>query len=109
MDTATDQSGQREQRHLLDHPQPLGILPTLWFWNDRANWRRVSWAFGTLGFIITIAVFFSHLHPLIAGLVAGLTMALAIGLLEKYVRHQAVKRRALAESATLDALGERRD
>ena len=89
---------------MLDHPQRLGILPTWWFWNDRENWRHVGWAFGALVVVMSIVLAFVQLRPLVAGLIAGLTILLAQGLLEKYVRGQMMKRRQLASAEELDEL-----
>jgi hypothetical protein len=65
-----------EQRHLLDRPQPLGFLPTWWFWN-----------------VTLVALNFVPLPSLAKAVIAGSTIILANGLLEKYVRRQAMKRR----------------
>ena len=108
MDTVTDELQPDElrpvqlegERHLLDRPQRLGVLPTWWFWNDRRNWRKVGWAFAILAAATNIILLVVQ-PPLLHGLaiVTGV-MILAIGLLEKYVRHQALKRRALTEADT---------
>lgn len=95
MDTATDALDTRS-RHLLDHPQRLGFLPTWWFWNDRKNWRLVGWAFGVLAAITSIVLLIVAPPPLVGGLIAGAVIILANGLLEKYIRREAMKRRALA-------------
>lgn len=104
MRTATDER-EAPERHLLDRPQPLGILPTWWFWNQRENWRLVGWGFGLFAAVITITIPLLNLHPLMAGLVAAGALMMAIGLLEKYVRHQAERRRALAAAEAGETLG----
>lgn len=45
-----------------------------------------------------LIVMFLDPHPLVAGLVVAIALTLANGLLEKYVRRQAIKRRALREA-----------
>jgi|SRR5690606_10147241 len=99
MNTVTDKLDRAaEQRHLLDRPQPLGFLPTWWFWNNRENWRLVGWMFAILAVATLVALEFVPLPSLAKAAIAGSTIILANGLLEKYVRHQAMKRRrALAE------------
>lgn len=84
-------------RHLLEQPQPLGILPTWWFWNNRENWRLVRWPFAILVFaLLTIlAVLSLPLAVELAALVG--VFCLSLGGLEKYVRLRALERRALAE------------
>jgi hypothetical protein len=101
---ATASDIQRRERSLLDRPQRLGILPTWWFWNDRENWRHVGWAFGALVVVMSIVLLFVELSPLVAGLIAGSTILLAQGLLEKYVRRQVIARRRLASAEALDEL-----
>jgi hypothetical protein len=105
MDTATDGVQHSEERYLLDRPQRFGILPTWWFWRDRKNWRMVGWGFGIIAAVTNVILAIVQPHPLIGGLVAGLVIILANGLLEKYVRRQAVKRRALEEAKGLKAMG----
>jgi hypothetical protein len=99
MATANEIARRAKERRLLDHPQPLGILPTWWFWNDRKNWRLVGWGFGLLAAIVVLVLPIFHLHPLVGGAIAAAVVVLANGLLEKYIRRQALKRRALADAA----------
>src|SRR5690606_659183 len=94
-------------RSLLDRPQPLGILPTYWFWRDPETSKLGRWLMAPLaGATVLVVVLASSFHPLVAGLVAASVMVLATGLLEKYVRHQATKRRVLAASAAGAMLAE---
>jgi hypothetical protein len=104
-----DQLESGGHRSLLDHPQPLGILPTRWFWNDRKNWRLVSWAFGILVFVTLVILDVLGLHWLANVAIIVTVLFLAQGLLEKYIRHQALKRRPLVATATDDALPESHD
>jgi hypothetical protein len=94
-----------EQRHLLDRPQPLGFLPMWWFWNNPENWRLVGGAFAILAVITLVALNFVPLPSLAKAAIAGLTIILANGLLEKYVRRQAMKRRcALTGDGSVESL-----
>jgi hypothetical protein len=86
-----------ERRYLLERPQLLGIIPTRWFWRDMENWRLVRWPFGIFVAIMVVVLSLGSPHPIVAGLIAGGTVFLAQGLLERYIRKQALKRRALAE------------
>ncbi|MFO7565505.1 MAG: hypothetical protein R6X02_22880 [Enhygromyxa sp.] len=83
-------------RSLLDHPQRFGILPTKWFWrdNDRENWRRIRWWF-FVPLLITMAAVYSTGNMLLFMTVPPVVMVLLLGLLEKYIRHRATKRRAM--------------
>jgi hypothetical protein len=101
MDTATDQ----EPRCLMSSTQRLGFLPTRWFWKDKRNRRLVAWLYGAVAFV-TIEIG-AHIgaHPLIVGASLLLTLPLAEGLLERYVRRQVMKRRALAEPDERKAIG----
>jgi hypothetical protein len=86
------------RRCLLDKPQPLGILPTRWFWADRENRRLAAWLFGALVFVMLLILNALGLHPLVDAAVIAAVLLIARGSLEKYVRHKALQRRALAES-----------
>jgi hypothetical protein len=109
-DTATDAGRETRERHLLERPQLLGILPTWWFWNDRENWRLVRWPFAVFVFISALVLTAIAL-PLVAEIAIFVSVfCLGLGSLEKHVRRQALKRRELAEkSATQDALQARGD
>ncbi|MFO7566893.1 MAG: hypothetical protein R6X02_29890 [Enhygromyxa sp.] len=92
-------------RSLLDRPQPLGILPTRWFWTDRKNRRLAGWLFGALVFMMLVMLNAFALHPVLDAVIIAAVLLVARGLLEKYVRHKALqRRRALAESVTREAL-----
>jgi hypothetical protein len=84
-----------EPRYLLNHPQRFGILPTKWFWRGD-NWRRARW----LLFIPLVLVFAAAKatgNILAMVLVPPIAMVLLTGLLERYVRRQALKRRTALE------------
>jgi hypothetical protein len=84
---------------LLDRPQPLGILPSYWFWRDPETSRLASWLLAPLaGVTVLVLMLAWSFNPIVGGLVGALLIVLANGLLEKYVRRQAIKRRALAAS-----------
>jgi hypothetical protein len=80
------------QKSLLAEPQPFGILPTWWFWNDRETWRRVGWGFAILIPLITVVAMMFAPSVLAAVVVSSLISVLTLGALEKYVRHHAAKR-----------------
>jgi hypothetical protein len=88
--TDSAQQDSTEQRFLLDRPQRLGILPTRWFWDE--NWHLVRWGFGALAAVTYLVLSLISPHPIVGGLIAGAVIVLANGLLEKYVRRQAMKR-----------------
>ena len=90
-----------DRRHLLARRQRFGILPTWWFWNDRKNWRLVGWGFGVLAVITHWVLSLFNLRPIVGGAIAMGVMVLAIGALEKYVRHEAHRRRELTSKHEL--------
>jgi hypothetical protein len=101
----TDKLEHPSARSLLDTPQPLGILPTRWFWADRKNRRLAGWLFGTLVFVMLVILNAFALHPVLDAAIIAAVLLLARGLLEKYVRHKTLqRRRALAEHLAPKAL-----
>jgi hypothetical protein len=91
------------ERYLLDHPQRLGILPTWWFWSCRENWRWIRWPFAMLVAALVVGLILLKV-PLVVGLpVYAAVYIVALGAVEKYIRHQAMKRRALAERERPDS------
>lgn len=93
---------------MLDRPQRLGILPTWWFWSDRENWRLVRWPFAIAVAALVLALAALSLAPALEFVVLVSAYVLALGSVEKYIRHQAMKRRALAAAEVPDALPEQR-
>lgn len=90
-----------EPECLLDHPQRLGILPTKWFWRGE-NWRRARWLLFIPLFIVFAAANATG-SILLAVAAPPIALALMTGLLEKYIRHQALKRRrALGQASYID-------
>jgi hypothetical protein len=87
------------RHYLLEQPQSLGVIPTRWFWRDGANWRLVRWPLAILVASMVVVLGFVRLNPFVEGLIAGAVIALAQGLLERFIRKQACKRRALAEAS----------
>jgi len=93
-----------KQRWLGDRPQLLGILPTLWFWQDTNNWKRVRGLIGvtvgitcmTLGMvgpgILTSA---GMVGPgiLTGAVIGGGTVILVTGIIERIVRSRAKRRK----------------
>ena len=79
-------------RALLDHPQLLGILPTMWFWQDKSNWRLIRWPFVAILWV-AIAIVVSFDFPLwVVGVTVGGTLMLILGLIERYIRTAAKRR-----------------
>jgi hypothetical protein len=87
---------------LLDRGQPLGILPTWSFWRDKRNVELVKWPLR-----LSIAGAFAAAAVLSAGwLLSGLApvlgIVLCLGLIERYVRSQAARRREALASGDSD-------
>jgi hypothetical protein len=101
MNTATDEN---ERRYLMKAPQRLGFLPTRWFWTAKENRRIVGWTHALVAFATMVLADVLGVHYLIAAASLLITLPLGEGLLEKYVRHQVTKRRALAEADDAEGL-----
>ncbi len=81
-----------EHGALVDHPQPLGILPTRWFWKDKANRSLVRWPYALLLWV-TLMVIAVLEPPLWAWILASVIAAeLWLGLIERYIRYKAKQR-----------------
>lgn len=93
---------------MIEHPQPLGVLPTWWFWTDRQSLRLLGPGFGVIAVLTIVALGLLSLHSLVGGVVAAAGVVLVSGLLEKRGREQAIERSLLVEwrSASLPALDE---
>ena len=90
-------------RSLLDRPQPLGILPTQWFWRQE-HAPVIRWGFALLAGVTVLVTVALTDSVIVAGLVPPLVLLLANGLLEKYVRQQVAKRRVELAERTAEAL-----
>jgi hypothetical protein len=98
-----DESAPARPGRYLETPQRFGILPTLHFWNRRDVWRSARWLIApvtgvSVGVTVVGSVAFLDnpwLYPLL-GLAAGLPVALAHGLLERYIRRRLRERRGQA-------------
>lgn len=77
---------------LLDHPQPLGILPTRRFWRDPENFRIVRIPHGILVGVLLLVVHLLNLPwwGVVLAIAGGIV--LMQGLFERCIR-QAAKRR----------------
>lgn len=91
---------ERSRRHLLDRPQRLGVLPTLWFWNDEQRHRLVlplvllmSLPFTPLLFYLVVRF---QLSLWLLPVVTVVWPFLVMGLVERHIR-RALLRRALIE------------
>lgn len=97
---------------LLDSRQPLGFLPTLWFWRDKENVRLVRWPLWVTiiaAFALAIAI---DAGWLVSGLIPVAGILISLGLIERFVRRKALKRRSELERHALgssDATDEPRE
>lgn len=89
------------RRSLLDRPQRLGFLPTLWFWNDRERQRLLLPLIVMIAVPLTPLLFFLMVWlqlPMWTLLLAGTVWPqLVCGLVERRIRGE-LRRRALAPS-----------
>lgn len=80
---------ERRRRYLMDRPQKLGVLPTMSFWNDKANWKHVKAPMAVLAACVTIGIGVLSLGPLLSSLLGTAALVAAIGGTERYVRAKA--------------------
>jgi hypothetical protein len=92
-------AGGNANRSLLDRPQRLGILPSYWFWKQE-NPPAIRWGFALLAAVTVYLTVMLADSVITAAIIPPLVLLLAQGLLEKYVRRQAMKRRALTDGAS---------
>lgn len=87
------------RRGLLDRPQRLGFLPTLWFWNDRERYRLAFPLVLVLSLPLVPLTFFLvvrlQLHFLLIVVVNTLAPYVALGFIERHMRGE-LRRRELA-------------
>jgi hypothetical protein len=95
----TDTPLATQKNYLLDQPQRFGLLPTWWFWNRKDHWALVRGGFALLAGATVFVVSLLDLTPLAAGLVAALTITLALGLLERGIRLRVRKRLAASDGS----------
>lgn len=84
---------------LLAKPQPLGILPTWWFWTDPENWELVARGIMPFYVVVTLVALFVMPHPVLALGAPLVALWLSLGVLERYIRRQALRRRELADES----------
>ena len=96
---AETEPGEVPERYLLDRPQRFGILPTWWFWQDKANWRiaRVPVLLIMEAAVLAVLLLGLSLPYYAIALVPTFALIFTLGLLERYIRRRATKRRALPE------------
>lgn len=79
---------------LLDHGQPLGFLPTWWFWRNKDNVKLVRWplriAIGA-AFLLGLALDASWW---VMGLLPVVFIVGSVGFIERFIRHRALERRS---------------
>jgi hypothetical protein len=85
----------RESTPLNHVTQPLGFLPSMWFWNRPEHWRLVRWPFAGLAVLLILIVSLTGVPALAAGLLTSASLTLTLGLLERYIRAQAEAGRRL--------------
>lgn len=86
-----------EPGFLLERPQRLGFLPSWWFWNQKENWRLIRLPMVLLVLVVFVALELVSLPPLLGAVTVAVTLTLALGLAERYVRQKALTRRAMPE------------
>lgn len=97
-------------RPLMSKPQPLGILPSFWFWHDLWRTDPMLGQFFVLLCALMHApfvyIFIVYLPPswLPVGLM-GLTYVLSMGLVEKWLRFRVTRRRRLTLARQHDLPG----
>jgi len=107
MDTATEREEPGGERFLMDRPQRFGILPTRWWWRQPASRRLLVWVFPPLTLAALLLGAQLGVHPIATAAILLVVLTIAEGLLEKYIRRQAMRRRALVASAATDELPQR--
>jgi hypothetical protein len=87
MTTAIDRGPHEVTQHAIQ-PQPLGFLPTRWFWTDPrfAGWARYILAFAAAN-VVLLAILLSP-SWWVAGLAAAFGTMLAQGLIEWAIRRR---------------------
>lgn len=83
----------------MDTPQRFGILPTRWFWKDRSNRRLVGWAFAAVAVASMLIKDLLGLSIWTHAAILIVALLLTEGLLERYIRRQAAKRRLALATA----------
>jgi hypothetical protein len=83
-------------RWLADRPQPLGLLPTWWFWNERRNWRLIMGLVIPTMLVVTAIVDLLGAGTLALALTPALVVTGMLGLIERYVRGRLVSTRSPA-------------
>lgn len=85
---------------LLDRPQRLGFLPSMWFWNDHARHRLVLPIVMWLSLPLTPLIFFLivrfQLPIWLLPVVSGVWPFVVMGLVERHIRGE-LRRRARGE------------
>ena len=83
---------EHEPPALLERPQPLGFLPSWWFWNDPKNWALIKIPFAIFGVAVVVIVDLLNLPLWATPLAIAGVLVLALGLIERYIRHAAKRR-----------------
>lgn len=79
-------------RSLLDRPQRLGFLPTMWFWNDAARQRELlPIALPVVFAVVLLTQYLAAWSPILSGPLIAIGLLhpfLVMGLLERHIRKQ---------------------
>lgn len=91
-------------RYLVSRPQPLGLMPTLWFWGKKENYRKgAPFILGINTLLYTFVLSQLSLGAVGGGLAGGASVLLSFGLFERFVRWRvAVRRKRLAAATPQD-------
>lgn len=100
-------------RSLLGRPQRLGLLPTMWFWNDRVRQRLILPLISVTGIPLGIVLLYVtarlHLNGWLPSAFTVLYPLLIMGLVERRIRRELRERPpealAVATSAPSKPLG----
>lgn len=101
------------RRSLLSQPQPLGILPTYWFWNDRERQRLVRPIIALVALPVTPLLFLLVVKlqlPIWLLLAGAVYPYLVTGLVERHIRKELLRRPAgtvVSTSAPVTSLDSR--
>ncbi len=100
-DTATEHVTEMAPA-ILDHPQPLGFLPTRQFWRDQEIRRVVAWPLGFVAAAMVLVIVAISPTWWAAGIIGVVSMLLAQGLFERYIRRKAKQRQLRVSMKTDD-------
>ena len=86
-----ESSLEARQEALVDRPQRW-ILPTMWWWNRRENWRLIVKPYIVAMWVIMAILFALDLPWWVGGALTGALLLVLLGLIERGIRHAAARR-----------------